>query len=49
MPDGFGDMLLLADTLTLPSRQEDLGPGLAKSCSQLELLGSGLGTCPPGP
>ena len=41
MPGGFRDMLLLADTLTLPSRQEDLGPGLAKSCSQLELLGSG--------
>ena len=30
MPGGFRDMLLLADTLTLPSRQEDLGPGLAK-------------------
>lgn len=27
----------------------DLGPGLVKSCSQLELRGQGLRACPPGP
>lgn len=40
MHGSLGDMPLLADTLTLPCRREDLGPGLVKSCSQLELLGS---------
>lgn len=40
MRGSFGDMLLLADTLTLHSRREDLGPGAEKSCYQLELPGS---------